>query len=60
MKKTTLLITLSFSFYLAFAQSFTESMFMDYEFSDGTKPTLHVNFTNVGKDAIYDAVKTAF
>ena len=60
MKKTLFTTLFSSLFLFSMSQSFSESMFMDYAFSDGTKPSIHIHFSNVGKDALYDALKTAF
>ena len=53
---------LSSHYFIIFStsQSFSESMFIDYAFSDGTKPSMHIHFSNVGKDALYSALKTTF
>lgn len=60
MKNTFITTLLSLSFLIASAQSFSESMFMDYEYDSGTYPSLHIHFSNVGKKVLYEAIKNSF
>ena len=60
MKKTLITSLFTLLYHFSTSQSFSESMFMDFAFSDGTKPSMHIHFSNVGKDALYSALKTTF
>ena len=57
-QEKTLITDLFTLLFFSTSQSFSESMFMDYAFSDDTKPSIHIHFSNVGKDALYSAQKT--